>query len=446
MGVLQEYKGSVPPRDPDMPAKVPPLSDLRCRSAKADPAGKPHKLFDGGGLFLLISPTGTKHWRFKYRFAGKEKLLSLGPYPSVSLADARELRDQARQQLRASIDPAVARRIRQIEATTSASNTMEAIGREWHQKQSSGWATSHADKVLIRLEKNVFPVLGALPIQSITTPALLSTLQTIERRGALDTARRIRQYMVQIFRHAIQTGRAERNPAADLVGATAVPISHKYASIRDPQLLGRLVADLDVYEGSNITRAALQLLPMLFCRPGELRGMRWTELDMDARLWRIPPERQKLRKRTKQSNRVADFIVPLPKQAVEVLQGLAPYTKGYGEFVFPSERSRDRPMSDGTFSAALRRLGYDSSIITPHGFRHTASTMLNESRRWSADAIEAQLSHADPNSVRGIYNGAKYLKEREQMMQAWADHLDRLKRQPCRRKASMARADQDADL
>lgn len=421
-----------------MPAKIPPLSDLRCRSAKPDPEGRNLKLFDGGGLFLQISPNGSKLWRLKYRFGGKEKLLALGPYPSVSLAEARELREQARQRLRDALDPAVLKRIRQIEATTSAANTLEAIAREWHQKQASGWADSHADKVMVRLEKNVFPVLGPLPIQSITAPALLPSLQAIERRGALDTARRVRQYLTQIFRYAIQTGRAERNPAADLVGATAVPISHKYASIRDPKLLGRLVADLEFYVGSHVTRTALQLLPMLFCRPGELRGMRWEELDLEQGLWRIPPARQKLRKRTKLSNRVADFIVPLPRQAVELLRELAPYTQGYSGYVFPSERSRDRPISDGTFSAALRRMGYDSATITPHGFRHTASTMLNESRRWSADAIEAQLSHQDPNSVRGIYNGAKYLKERQQMMQAWADHLDKLKRQPSRKKGDRA--------
>jgi len=230
---------------------------------------------------------------------------------------------------------------------------------------------------------------------------------------------------------ALCTSRIEHNIAADLVGATAAPVVNKYASIEDPALLGRLLRDIDCYEGSLATRTALALAPMLFCRPGELRGMQWRELDLAAAEWRIPPDRQKLKKRTKLSNRVSNYIVPLPIQAVELLQAIKPLT-GSGAFVFPSERSNDRSMSDGTVNAALRRLGYGKEQITGHGFRHTASTMLNEMKCWSPDAIEAQLSHQDPNTIRGIYNGAKYLSERKEMMQSWADRLDTLRVQPGR--------------
>ncbi len=410
-----------------MPLKVVPLSDVRCRNAKPSRDGRQVKLFDGGGLYLQVMPNGSKLWRLKYRFAGAEKLLSFGAYPAVSLASAREDRERAKDVLRSGSDPLVQRRIDRLSAENGARNTLETIAREWYAKRKSGWADSHATKVMLRLEKNIFPWLGSLPITSITAPLLLSALQRVEARGALDTARRLGQYLIEIFRYAIQTSRAEHNPATDLKGAIASPVANKYASIEDPVLLGRLLSDIDCYQGSFITRTALALAPMLFCRPGELRGMKWQEIDLASKEWRVPPERQKLKTRTKRSNRVGDFIVPLPTQALTLLLDIQKVT-GKGEFVFPSERSADRSMSDGTINAALRRMGYGKDQITGHGFRHTASTMLNEMKRWSPDAIEAQLSHQDPDTIRGIYNGAKYLPERREMMQAWADHLDSLRK------------------
>ena len=425
LGVECRFRPVRTPTYPQMPKKIAPLTDARCRNAKPGSDGRMVKLFDGGGLYLQVTSSGSRLWRLKYRFAGTEKLLSLGPYPDVSLASARDARQRARTQLQDGTDPSANRQADRAAAADGARHTLESIAREWHSKQSPGWASSHADKVLLRLEKNIFPWLGKLPIASVTAPMILSALQRVEDRSALDTARRLRQYLNQVFRFAIQTSRAKHNVAADLVGATATPVAHKYASIQDPEELGRLLRDMDCYAGSLITRTALKLAPMLFCRPGELRGMQWSELNLDKAEWRIPPHRQKLKQRTKLSNRVADIIFPLPRQAVELLRDLQPLT-GTREHVFPSERTPSRSMSDGTVNAALRRMGYGKAQITGHGFRHTASTMLNEQNCWSPDAIEAQLSHKDPNTIRGIYNGAKYLEERTRMMQAWADHLDTL--------------------
>ena len=409
-----------------MPRSKAPLTDIACRSAKLSDESKPKKYFDGGGLYLHVMANGSKLWRLKYRFGGKEKLLAIGAYPEVSLASARDARRLARQTLISGDDPLVEKHAMRAAIVADASNSLESVSREWHAKQIPGWALTHSSKVLLRLEKNVFPWLGKVPIGDVTAPMILTALRRVEDRGALDTARRVRQYLSQILRYAIQTSRAQHNVAADLVGATAHPIAQKYASIQDPALLGRLLRDIDSYEGSQITKTALKLAPMLFCRPGELRGMEWDELDLKKSEWRIPPARQKLKMRTKLSNRVGDYIVPLPTQAIALLEDLRPLT-GARRYVFPSERSSDRSMSDGTVNAALRRLGYGKDQITGHGFRHTASTMLNEHGTWRPDAIEAQLSHQDPNHIRSRYNNAEYLEERKRMMQAWANFQDELR-------------------
>lgn len=412
-----------------MAAPITPLSDTQCRNARPDPTGRQRKLFDGGGLYLQISPTGSKLWRLKYKFAGKEKLLALGTYPTVSLAQAREARQAAKRQLLENIDPATQKRIEKLAATERVDHTFGAIANEWFETKSVQWATTNSSKIRIRLDNDVLPWLGSVPITDLTAPMLLKRLRAVQGRGALDTARRIRQYMSQIFRYAIATARAQRDPAADLVDAIPAPIGEHYASISDPKVLGRLLCDIDRHKGSYSTRTALALAPMLFVRPGELRGMRWSELDFERAEWRIPAIRQKLKQRQKLSNRVPDVIVPLPTQAIALLNELKPLHDLHGrfEFVFPGERSSKKPMSENTINKALRTLGWSGEIITGHGFRHTASTMLNESRLWSADAIEAQLAHQDPNAIRGIYNGAKYLDERKRMMQWWADHLDELK-------------------
>lgn len=403
------------------------LTDVKCRTAKAGPVA--FRLFDGGGLYLQVQSSGSRLWRLKYRIDGKEKLLSFGSYPEVSLATARERRTDARRQLSNGIDPALKRKAERQSRQAAASNTLEAIAREWHGKKAPRWADSHSEKVLHRLEKNVFPWLGGRILSDLEAPDFLSVLKRMESRGVLDSTRRVRQYLSAILRYAIATGRAKYNVAADLVGSTAEPVPNHYASITDPVEIGKLLRAMDAYDGSIVTRTALNLAPILFCRPGELRGMQWAELDFQNALWRIPPARQKLKTAAKKSPKTADFLVPLPRQAVRLLEEIRPVTGG-SEFVFPSERSRKRSMSDGTVNAALRRLGYSKEQITGHGFRHMASTLLNEQGDYSPDAIEKQLSHKDRDRIRGIYNQAKYLSERTKMMQAWADYLDRLRGTP----------------
>ncbi len=417
-----------------MAAPIIPLSDTQCRNTKPDSSGKTRKLFDGGGLFLQINPTGSKLWRLKYAFAGKEKLLALGAYPTVSLAQARDARQAAKRQLLENVDPGVQKRIEKLAAVDKADHTFGAIANEWFETSSVQWAKTHSSKVRIRLDNDVLPWLGDVPITDITAPILLKRLRAVQERGALDTARRIRQYMSRIFKFAIATARAERDPAADLVGALPPPIGGHYASIQDPEVLGKLLCDIARHEGEYTTRTAFALAPMLFVRPGELRGMKWSELDFKRAEWRIPPKRQKLKFRKKYSNCTPDFIVPLPRQAIGLLNELKPLHdfQQRSEFVFPNERSPKSPMSDGTINTALRALGWTGDQITGHGFRHTASTMLNESRLWSADAIEAQLAHRDKDKTRGVYNSAKYLDERKRMMQWWADYLDQLRAEAMR--------------
>lgn len=402
-----------------------PLTDTACRNAKSEP-GKQRKLFDGEGLFLLVQPNGSKLWRLKYRFAGREKLLALGAYPTVSLAAARKAKSEARQLLTDGLDPSTTRRLNQAQALAEAANTLEGAAEEWFKRKQTEWAPGHASKVWLRLKKNVFPFLGHRPISQVTTAELLAVLRKMEDRQALDLAKRVRLAVSGIYRYAVATGLAERDIARDLVGVTASPIKRGHASIADAKTLARLLIDIHNYEGAATTKAALKLAPMLFVRPGELRGMRWSEIDFEKRQWIIPPERQKLRQNAKRSRETPDFIVPLPTQAMEILEELRGCRRA-SDFVFPSTRSPDRSMSDGTINAALRRLGYEKHEITGHGFRHTASTFLNEQEIWGGDVIEAQLSHRDKNSIRGVYNRSKYLPKRIEMMQAWADYLDQLR-------------------
>jgi integrase len=391
-----------------------PLTNVEIRNAK--PGEKPIKLFDGGGLFLLISPAGGKWWRLKYRFGGKEKLLSLGTYPEVSLSEAREKRDQARKLLAADVDPGENRKAQKAAKTDSDANSFEVIGREWFGKFSPSWAASHADKIIRRLERDVFPWIGKQPIADITAPVLLATMRRIENRGALETAHRALQNCSQIFRYAIATGRAIRDPGADLRGALPPSNGKHHASITDPKAIGELLRAIASYQGSLITKCALQLAPLFFVRPGELRKAEWAEFNFDTAEWRIPAERMKMREQ---------HIVPLSTQAIAILQELQPLT-GRGRYVFPGARTNGRPMSENTVNAGLRRLGYSSDQMTGHGFRSMASTLLNE-QGWNRDAIERQLAHAERDSIRAAYNYAEHLPERRKMMQAWADYLDKLR-------------------
>jgi len=397
-----------------------PLTDTAIRSAK--PQTKAVKLFDGGGLYVEVNPAGGKWWRWKYRFGGKEKRLSLGVYPDVSLKAAREKRDAARQQLAAGIDPGQARRAEKL--AQAGAESFEAIAREWHAKFSPGWVASHGDRILKRLEKDLFPWIGKRPIAEIKAPELLAVLRRIESRGALETAHRAMQNCGQVFRYAVATGRAERDPTGDLRGALPAPKEKHHASIIDQKRIGELLRAIDAYEGFFATKCALRLAPLVFVRPGELRKAQWPEIDLDKAEWRIPAERMKMREQ---------HIVPLSQQAVAILRELEPLTNrampskpDAPRYIFPGAQSRERPMSENAVLAALRRMGYTKDEMTGHGFRSMASTLLHE-QGWNHQVIERQLAHAERNAVSAAYNFAEHLPERRKMMQAWADHLDGLK-------------------
>jgi integrase len=380
---------------------------------KAKPGEKPFKLFDERGLFLLVTPPGGKLWRFKYRFAGKEKLLSLGAYPDVSLADARERREAARKRVAAGIDPSEERRaIRE-----KAEDTFEAVGREWFDKFKTKWTEGHRRTVLSRMELNLFPLIGAKPLREIAAPEVLRALRRIEARGANETARRVRQICSQVFCYAVATGRADRDPSADLRGALApVEVQH-HAAITDPKKVGELLRVLDGYEGTLIVQCALRLAPLVFVRPGELRQAEWSEVDLDRAEWTIPAWRMKMRQ---------SLTVPLSHQAVQILRDIHSVT-GEGKYVFPSARSGGRPMSNNAILAAMRRCGIEKTEMSGHGFRALARTILDEVLHVRVDLIEHQLGHAvkDPNGR--AYNRTAFTKERVEMMQQWADYLDELK-------------------
>jgi len=397
-----------------------PLTDTAIRSAK--PQAKPFKLFDGGGLHLIVTPTGGRWWRWKYRFGGKAKGLSFGVYPDVSLKSAREKRDAARKQVAAGVDPGAARKAEKL--AKAGAESFEAIAREWHAKFSPGWAASHGDRILRRLENDIFPWLGKRPIAEIKAPELLAVLRRIESRGALETTHRAMQNCGQVFRYAVATGRTERDPTGDLRGALPPPKEKHHASIIEPKRVAELLRAIDSYQGFFATKCALQLAPLVFVRPGELRKAEWPEIDLDKGEWRIPAERMKMREQ---------HIVPLSRQAVEILRELEPLTNRSMPsrpnalcYVFPSARTRERPMSENAILAALRRMGYTKEEMTGHGFRSMASTLLHE-QGWNHQVIERQLAHAERNAVSAAYNFAEHLPERRKMMQAWADYLDGLK-------------------
>lgn len=389
-----------------------PLTDKGIRNLK--PGTKAARHFDGGGLYLEVSPAGGKWWRLKYRIGGKEKRISLGVYPDVSLAQARAARDDARKVIAAGIDPSDQRKVSKlVEASTES---FEVIAREWFEKFKPNWANSHSSKIIRRLERDIFPWIGAKPIADIKAPELLAVLRRIEGRGAIETAHRAKENCGQIFRYAVATGRAESDPTASLAGALAPAVGKHHASITDPKEIGPLLRAIDGYQGTFVTRCALKLAPLVFTRPGELRKAEWTEFDLDAAEWRIPAHKMKGR---------AVHIVPLSSQAVSILRELHPLT-GTKKYVFPGVRKPSKPMSENTVLGALQRLGYSGDQMTGHGFRSMASTLLHE-QGWSHQAIERQLAHAERNAVSAAYNYAEHLPERRKMMQAWADYLDRLR-------------------
>jgi len=397
-----------------MPKRITPLSETKVRNTK--PTEKQVSLFDGGGLYLLITPSGGKLWRLKYRFEGNPKLLALGAYPEISLADARQRRDEARKQVAKGIDPGALRKA-QKQADTVETETFEVIAREWHTKFSHTWTPGHAVKIMSRLENDLFPWLGKRPISEIKAPELLTTLRRVESRGALESAHRIKTIAGQVMRYAVATGRAERDPSADLKGALPRPNKKHHAAITDPKDVAPLLRAIDGYQGDFITRCALKLAPMLFVRPGELRQAEWAEFDLDEAAWNIPASKMKMKE---------PHLVPLCSQAVEILTELKELT-GTSRYVFPSLRSFARPMSNNTINAALRRMGYDGDTMTGHGFRALARTILDEVLQVNPYVIEAQLAHKVPDPLGRAYNRTTHLSERRRMMQKWADYLDGLK-------------------
>jgi len=392
-----------------------PLSDVAVRNAK--PAEKAVRLFDEKGLYLEIAPNGGKWWRFKYRYLSKEKRLSLGTYPDVSLKDARKRRDEARKLLESGVDPSENRKATKRAARMAAGNSFEVVAKEWFDKHMAGRSESHKERTWNRLEADIFPWLGKRPVGDIEASEILECLRRVEARGAIETAGRVRWSCSKVFRYAIAAGMAKYDPADVLKGALQRPTAAPFPTITDPGKVGALLRALDGLEATLVVQCAARLAPLLFVRPGELRQAEWSEINLDKAEWRIPEHKMKSR---------VVHIVPLSRQAVTILRELEPLT-GRGKYVFPGERTRERPMSENTVNAALRRLGYAKDEFTGHSFRKIASTLLNESHLWGRDAIERQLAHGERDEVRAAYNYAEYLPERVRMMQWWADHLDQLK-------------------
>ncbi|MCL1553775.1 tyrosine-type recombinase/integrase [Xanthomonas nasturtii] len=402
-----------------------PLNDLLIR--KAQPASKPVRLFDGGGLYLEIAPSGGKLWRWKYRFAGKEKRLALGAYPEISLAEARKRHAESRQVLKSGIDPGEQRKVQKLTRLDRADSRFAAIALELLTMRAKKNAKSTVVRNTRIVEKDLNPYIGERPITEISAPELLAVLRKMEKRGAVETAHRARGIASMVFRYSIATGRAKHNPAQDLLGALEPTQTEHFASLTEPAQVAPLLRAIWGYEGSTTVRAALKLASLLFARPGELRAARWTDIDLEACEWRYTA--------TKTGTA---HIVPLSKQAVEILDELKPLTRR-GEYVFPSLQGKGRPMSENTLNSAMRRMGFvkeeigkdgkvrTSSTMTAHGFRAMARTVLDEVLGFRPDYIEHQLAHAvrDPNGR--AYNRTAHLVERRKMMQAWADYLDKLR-------------------
>lgn len=391
-----------------------PLTDTAIRTAK--PAAKPVRLFDGGGLYLEVSPSGGKLWRMKYRHDGKEKRLSFGAYPAVSLKDARERRDEAKKLLANGVDPGEVKKAQKAASQERAANSFEAVAREWFGVWSASVSATTAGHAKACLERDVFPWLGSEPVAGVSASMVLAVLRRMEKRGLSEAVRKVKTSISQIMRYAIATGRAERDPCPDLRGALAPIRQSHMAAITTPAEAGGILRAMDAFKGTFTVRAALLLAPLLFVRPGELRAMKWADIDIEKGEWRYLVTKTE-----------TDHLVPLARQAVAILEELRPLT-GRHEHVFPGVRDPRRAMSDATINAALRRLGYDTKTeMTGHGFRAMARTLLAEELHFPPEVIEHQLAHKVPDALGTAYNRTKFLKERRAMMQAWADYLDRLK-------------------
>lgn len=400
------------------------LTEIQCKNAVCPPDKARARYADAGGLYLEVAATGSKRWFWKYRFSGKEKRLALGSYPGVSLKNARFARDDARKLLSTGVDPAQQRQLDKLAKHVDAEATFATVAREFHKIKSPAWSARYGERWLSLMEKDVFPALGALPLSVITAPMLLHVLRKVEARGAHECAHTLRQWSGQVFRHGIATGRCERNPAPDLHGAL-VPITVKHmAAVLEPAKAGELMRAIAMYTGQPTTRAALKLSALLFQRPGNIRQMKWLDLDLEGAVWRIPAADMKRTMHGKLNGR--PHIVPLARQALEVLTELQPLT-GHGAYVFPSLLTGERPMSDNTIRTALRRLGYTNDEMTAHGFRAMARTIMVEQMNVAPDVIEAQLAHGKSGPLGAAYDRAEFLDKRKDMMQRWADYLDKLR-------------------
>ena len=402
------------------------LTDAKVRKCKVKQGDKPLKLADGGGLILYVTQHG-KYWRYNYRFQGKQKTLSIAPYPEMSLKEARLKHEEARELLTQQIDPSEHKQVTaKLVQSKAVVDSFETITREWIAHNESGWSATHTHRNKSYLERDVFPWIGSTSIREVETQSIIRIMQRIESRGAGDAARRIKQVISHIYKYAITLGKADRNPASDIDNSVILkPVIKKhFAAITDPLAVGQLLRDMDDYQGSFIVKCALKLSPLVMLRPGELRGAEWSEIDLDAGMWTIPVKRMKAPTYIKKANLTVHYV-PLSKQAIAILKEIHPLT-GQRKYVFPSARGASRHMSENAVRVALRTLGYENGTMTPHGFRGMASSLLNE-QGWNPDAIERQLAHKESNQIRAAYNRTEYLPERIKMMQSWADYLDSLR-------------------
>ena len=391
-----------------------PLTDTQIKNLKSP--GTPKKYFDGGGLFLFVSATGSKLWRMAYRFEQRGKLLSFGEYPVVSLKDARDRREEAKKLLANGIDPGAQRKTVKAAQLSEVNDTFRGIALEWHDTRTADFTEKHRGTVMYRLEKYIFPIIGNEHIARMEAPDILAVVRPLEHKGQNETARRMLQIVSQVYRYAVITGRARRNPATELHGAVKPRKTVHRAAITEPAKVGQLLRDCDNYEGYFPIVCALRLAPLVFVRPTELRAAEWSEFNLEGQEWRIPAARMKMKQL---------HIVPLSRQAVNILEELREFS-GSGKYLFPSIRTETRPLSDATMLNALRRMGYAKDEMCTHGFRSIASTLLNE-LGYNRDWIERQLAHGERNDVRAAYNYAEYLPERRRMMAEWADYLSKLK-------------------
>lgn len=396
------------------------LTDLAIRNAK--PGSAPKRIADGGGLFLEIRPNGSKYWRLAYRFNKRQKLLALGVYPQVTVQEAREGARVARDHLAKGLDPGLLRCT--AKAANTSENTFQAVAVEWLEKFKHEWTESHYKGISGRLRRDLFPWLSARPVNEITAPELLACLRRIEARGHLENAHRALTNAGQVFMYAIATARAERNPAADLRGAIPRPRVKHMSTILDPKQVGILMAAIDEYSGSPITRCALQFMARVFLRSKEVRFAEWSEIDFERQEWRIPLAKMKGKKRDKEASPSAFHLVPLATQTLAILREAQALT-GEGKYVFPGLRG-SKPISDATMTNALRRMGYDKGDLHVHGFRAMARTLIRQELGFDEEPIERQLGHAVKGPLGAAYNRADFIQERKKMMQAWADYLDKI--------------------